>query len=189
LVSTRATPISDGLAREGLRRAATGLRPAYQDGANVEARTDMALCSLFGGLALTNGKLGAVHGLAGVIGGRTGAAHGAICAALLPAVVEANVRALRARETTHPALDRYAEAASIATGRSDATVEDGVDWIRETVAMLGIPGLDEQGLEPGMFHEVVAGARSASSMRYNPIPLTDDELLAVLEGSARPAGS
>ena len=68
-VSVRASPLTDGLAREGLRRAASGLRAAYADGADLAARTDMAICSLLGGLALANAKLGAVHGLAGVIGG------------------------------------------------------------------------------------------------------------------------
>src|SRR5436305_3403780 len=75
-VSTRANPLTDGTAREGLRRAAAGLRAAYADGSDLQARADMALCSLLGGIALANAKLGAVHGLAGVIGGSAGAPHG-----------------------------------------------------------------------------------------------------------------
>ena len=82
-VSVRATPLTDALAREGLRRAATGLRAAYADGTDAAARTDMALCSLLGGMALANAKLGAVHGFAGVIGGTAGVPHGVVCAALL----------------------------------------------------------------------------------------------------------
>src|SRR5262249_56379596 len=68
-VSVRANPLTDGLAREGLRRAAAGLRAAYADGGDLRARADMAMCSLLGGVALANAKLGAVHGLAGCIGG------------------------------------------------------------------------------------------------------------------------
>ena len=94
-VSVRATPLTDGLAREGLRRAGAALRTAYADGQDVQARTDMALCSLLGGMALANAKLGAVHGLAGVIGGTAVVPHGLACAAVLAPVVEANVRALR----------------------------------------------------------------------------------------------
>ena len=183
LVSTQATPMTDGLAREGLRRAAAGLRVAYRDGSDVEARTEMALCSLLGGLALANGRLGAVHGLAAVIGGMVDAAHGAICAALVGSVVEVNLQALRQREPANPALDRYDEAGRILTGRPDATVEDGVDWIRETVAMLDVPDLAALGVSSDDADEIVTKARTASSTKYNPIALTDSELHLIVEAS------
>ena len=96
-VSVQATPLTDGLAREGLRRAGTGLRAAYADGGDLTARAEMATCSLLGGMALANARLGAVHGLAGVIGGTADVPHGVACAALLVPVIEANVRALRVR--------------------------------------------------------------------------------------------
>jgi alcohol dehydrogenase class IV len=185
-VSSRATPVTDGLAREGLRRAASGLRPAYHHGTDLTARTDMALCSLLGGLALANAKLGAVHGFAAVIGGMADAPHGAVCAALLAAVVDVNVRALREREPTHSALGRYEDAARILTGRPDATIEDGIHWIRETVAMLNIPGLAALGARPEDADEIVTKAHTASSMRFNPIPLTDTELHTILELSMQP---
>src|SRR6202030_1728027 len=121
-VSVRATPLTDGLAREGLRRAGLGLRAAYADGGDLTARADMATCALLGGMALANAKLGAVHGLAGVIGGTADVPHGFACAALLAPVIEANVRALRPGS---PVLDRYAEAAGLLTGQSGASVEDG----------------------------------------------------------------
>jgi alcohol dehydrogenase class IV len=182
-VSVRAAPVTDGLAREGIRRAASGLRPAHRDGADLDARTDMALCSLLGGMALANAKLGAVHGFAGVIGGITAAAHGAVCAALLAAAVEVNVRALRAREPANPALGHYDEAACILTGQPDATVEDGIDWIRETVALLDVPALGVLGIRPEDADEIVTKAQSASSMKGNPIALTDTELHQVLGAS------
>jgi alcohol dehydrogenase class IV len=141
LVSVRANPVTDGLAREGLRRAGRGLRRAYADGGDTAARTDIALCGLLGGMALANAKLGAVHGLAGVIGGLAGVGHGAACAALLAPVVEANVLALGRRAAASPALARYAEVARLLTGRPEATIEDGIGWIRETVALPGQPRL------------------------------------------------
>ena len=101
-VSVRANPLTDGLAREGLRRAAAGLRAAYADGSDLGARADMAMCSLLGGIALANAKLGAVHGLAGVIGGTADVPHGMACAALLAPVIEANVRALRSGAAGRP---------------------------------------------------------------------------------------
>ena len=132
-VSVRATPLTDGLAREGLRRAATGLRAAHADGGDLAARTDMAMCALLGGMALANAKLGAVHGLAGVIGGTADVPHGMACAALLAPVIEANVRTLRSAAPGSSALDRYAEAAQLLTGKPGASVEDGLAWIGETV--------------------------------------------------------
>ncbi len=180
LVSRNATPITDALAAQGLRHAAAGLRAAYADGTDVAARTEMALCSLLGGLSLANAKLGAVHGFAGVIGGLVPVAHGAICAALLAPVTEANVRALRERAADHPALAAYRQAAELLTGRSDATVEDGVEWIAATVRQLGITGLAAGGLDPALVDEVVDKTGSSSSTKGNPIELTPAELRQAL---------
>ena len=180
LVSIRATPMTDALATEGLRRAAAGLRRSYADGNDLVARTDMALCSLLGGLALANAKLGVVHGLAGVIGGTVDVPHGAACAALLVATIEANVRALRARQPDSQALARYEQAARLLTGRADATIEQGSAWIGETVRLLGIPKLARYGLGPDQADEIVERALKASSTKGNPIELHADELHAVL---------
>ena len=97
-VCSRANPMTDALCVEGIRRAARSLRAAFAEGRNAAARADMAVASLFGGLALANAGLGAVHGFAGPIGGQFPAPHGAVCAALLPQVMEANLRALRQRQ-------------------------------------------------------------------------------------------
>ena len=94
------------------------LRRAYHDGADRDARRDMALASLFGGLALANAGLGVVHGFAAPLGGQWKAPHGALCAALLPHGMAANVAALRARAPQHPALERYAAIARLLTGRT-----------------------------------------------------------------------
>jgi alcohol dehydrogenase class IV len=179
-VSVRANPLTDGLAREGLRRAAAGLRRAFADGADVRARTDMAICSLLGGMALANAKLGAVHGLAGVIGGSADVPHGAACAALLAPVVEANVRALRSARPDHPALTRFAETAQLLTGYPTATIEDGIAWLRETVASLGIPGLGAFGVRPEAAEDVAAKALRSSSMQGNPVGLSQADLQIIL---------
>jgi len=180
-VSVRATPLTDGLAREGLRRAAAGLRAAHADGGDLAARTDMAMCALLGGMALANAKLGAVHGLAGVIGGTADVPHGMACAALLAPVIEANVRALRSRTPGSPALGRYAEVAQLLTGEPGASIQDGLAWIGETIALLGVPGLGAFGLGPGQADAIAAKAMTSSSMQGNPVPLSHDELTAVLK--------
>jgi alcohol dehydrogenase class IV len=179
-VSVRANPVTDGLAREGLRRAAAGLRAAYADGGDLQARADMATCSLLGGIALANAKLGAVHGLAGVVGGTADVPHGVACAALLVPVIEANVRALRAGPPGQPALDRYHQAAQLLTGQAGASVEDGLAWIRETLALLQIPGLGAFGIQPGDADGIAAKALRSSSMQGNPVALTPGDLRAIL---------
>jgi alcohol dehydrogenase class IV len=182
-VSVRANPVTDGLAREGLRRAAAGLRAAYADGTDLAARADMAVCSVAGGIALANAKLGAVHGLAGVIGGAAPVPHGAACAALLAPVIEANVRVLRSGPAGRPALDRYAEVARLLTGQPAATIDDGLTWIRETVTRLAIPGLAAFGVRAQDAGDIAAQAARSSSMQGNPVPLSHDDLRAALLGA------
>jgi alcohol dehydrogenase class IV len=179
-VSFRATPLTDGLAREGLRRAAAGLRAAFADGSDLAARTNMAVCSLLGGMALANAKLGAVHGLAGVIGGTAAVPHGVACAALLAPVTEANVRVLRPLPDGQPALGRFTEIARILTGNPAAAVEDGFAWIRDTVALLEIPRLAAFGLSLQDVDDVVAKAAGSSSMQGNPVVLSHDDLRTIL---------
>jgi alcohol dehydrogenase class IV len=181
-VSHAANPFTDGLCREGMARASRALERAYRDGSDLEGREAMSLAALFGGIALANAKLGAVHGFAGVLGGVTGHAHGAICARLLPFVMAANLNAAAARGM-HSTLERYAEVARILTGDASARPEDGVAWVRGLcerleIAPLGAAGLSAQDLDP-----VVAQARRASSMKGNPIELTDGELRGVLEAA------
>lgn len=178
--SARANPLTDAFCAEGLPRAARSLRRACTVPHDLAARTDMALASLCGGLALANAGLGAVHGFAAPIGGRFPAPHGAVCAALLAPVMSANLAALRARAPEHPTLPRYAAIARWLTGDAAATADDGVQWVRHLVRELGIPPLRHYGIGPGQAAALVADASKASSMKANPLPLTEAELHAVL---------
>ncbi|MFZ1087317.1 MAG: iron-containing alcohol dehydrogenase [Terracidiphilus sp.] len=182
-VSARANPITDALCVEGISRAAGALGRVYRDGADHDARREMALASLLGGLALANAGLGVVHGLAAPLGGSSCVPHGALCAALLPHGMAANVAALRARAPLHPSLERYVEVARLLTNRKDATAEDGVDWVRALCAELNIPTLRIWGIVPADLSTVVEKAARASSMQANPLTLTGEELLAVLSAA------
>jgi alcohol dehydrogenase class IV len=182
-VTPLATPLTDAVAREGMMRAARGLARGVRDGGDVEARRVMALASLCGGLALANAKLGAVHGFAAPLGGMFPVPHGVACARLLPPVVDANVRALRQRESRSPALERYDEVARILTGRPDAAAEDGAEWLHALGAELAVPPLSDYGLMERDVPSVVEKARRASSMQGNPIALTDTELSEVLRAA------
>lgn len=179
-VSERANPLTDALCVEGMGRAAAALRRAYHDGADRQARHDMALASLFGGLALANAGLGVVHGFAAPLGGSWHAPHGALCAALLSHGMAANIAALRARAPLHPSLERYTTIARLLTGQKEATAEDGVEWVRALGAELGIPSLRTWQIAQADLPGVVEKAARASSMQANPLPLTREELLAVL---------
>lgn len=179
-VSNQANPMTDAICREGLKRAAASLQRAYEDGQDATAREDMALVSLFGGLALANAKLGAVHGFAGPLGGLFPAPHGVICARLLPYVIEANVNALLARMPNSPVLARYDEIAQILTGKATARATDGVLWVQDLCQALSVPPLSDFGLEEADFPTVVEKATKASSMKGNPILLQDAELTNIL---------
>ena len=150
------------------------------DGNDLDARTDMALGSLFGGLALANAALGAVHGFAAPIGGRFPAPHGAVCAALLPHVMRANVRALEARSGDSDRLDRFARVAVLLTGDARASAGEGVEWVERLRDDLKIPSLAAYGLGRHDVDDLVSAATSASSMRGNPITLEATELRDVL---------
>jgi len=182
-VSIRANPLVDPICVEGIGRIARALRRAYHDGADREARHDMSLASLFGGLALANAGLGVVHGLASPLGGSWNAPHGALCAALLPHGMAANVSALRARASQHPALERYVAIARLLTGRNDATAEDGIDSVQALCAELNVPPLSAWGITEADLPGVAEKAARASSMQANPLPLTGGEILAVLSAA------
>jgi len=179
-VCVRANPMTDAICVEGIRRVARSFRVAVKNGGDVEARTNMAVASLFGGMALANAGLGAVHGFAGPIGGMFSAPHGEICARLLAEVVEVNLDALRERDPESVAMSRYYYVARLLTGQAGAVADAGTEWIRELVAELGIPRLSAHGIKSEDIPEIVKHAKNASSMKANPIVLTDEELGEIL---------
>ncbi len=179
-VCRRANPLTDGFCEAGMVRVASSLRAAVFNGQNPAARADMALASLFGGLALANAGLGAVHGFAGPIGGRFPAPHGAVCAALLPHVMAANLRALRARNPNCYALQRFDRIANLLSGNSSAVADAGVEWVQKLIAELPVPKLGTYGIHEEHVAGIAAAAANASSMQANPITLTPDELAQTL---------
>ncbi len=177
-------PLVDAICREGMQRAARSLKRAYQNGEDVAAREDMSLAALFGGMALANAKLGAVHGFAGPLGGLFPAPHGMICARLLPFAVEANVRTLQMREPNSPALQRYDEVAQLLTGRSTAGASEAIAWLHQLCVGLNVAPLAQFGFTLDDIPAVVAQAQKASSMKGNPIALTEEELQRILVEAA-----
>lgn len=175
-------PLTDALCLEGLRRGSRSLRRVVADGSDPAAREDLALTSLFGGLALANSKLGAVHGFAGPLGGRFSAPHGALCARLLPEVMRANLQAIRKRRDGE-LLERYAVIARIFTSSAAADPEDGITWVETLVQDLQIPRLSEYGATRQDFETLATQAGRASSMKGNPVELSHADLVEILERS------
>ena len=179
-VSNKANPFTDALCREGMQRAARSLLRAYENGTDAVAREDMSMVSLFGGLALANAKLGAVHGFAGPLGGMFHAPHGALCARLLPFVMEMNVRTLHKRVPDSVFLKRYDEVAHLLTGDIQAKADDGVQWIQSLCQQLKVPPLSEYGMGEEDFTTVIPKVKNASSTKGNPIELDEKELGEIL---------
>jgi alcohol dehydrogenase class IV len=180
-VCLRANPMTDAICIEGIWRVARSFRRAVENGTDAQAREDMAVASLFGGMALTNAGLGAVHGFAGPIGGMFSAPHGEICAALLADVMEINLRALREREPNSYAIHRYYRIGALLSGNNNATSNAGIEWIRQIVSDFKIPRLSSHGIKPAHIGDIVKNAMNASSMKANPITLTEAELAEILQ--------
>jgi alcohol dehydrogenase class IV len=184
--SSGAQPITDALALRGMELAARSLRRAYEDGRDLAARTDMAIAANLSGVTLTNAGLGAVHGFAAPLGANFPVPHGVVCAALLPHVIRVNVEAARSAggAVGRGTLQRYA-----AVGRSlvpaanlaeDEAIAACVAFTADLARDLRIPPLSTYGLTPQHVPDMVALAKKASSMRFNPVILSDDVLAKVL---------
>ena len=183
-LSNGANPLTDGLALQGLELAGWGLLRAFQEPANLRAREAMSMASLMGGICLANAGLGAIHGFASPLGALFPIPHGVACAALLPQVMEANLKnaACHAEGQALPLERRFLRAMTALTGNPEITVEISLQRLYELQFKLEIPRLGELGISDDDFPRIVSGARG-SSMRYNPVELTDWELLGILEAA------
>lgn len=184
-LSRGANPLTMALALRGVAAASRNLLRAAEE-PDDEAREQMALASLFSGLCLANAGLGAVHGFAAPLGAIGGVAHGLACAALLPQVLRTNLEAARDTEQELPLRQRLADITEAATGQrltnTDQAVERGLELFEELQRRLEIPRLSALGVTAEQIPAIVAGARG-SSMRYNPVELTDEQLEATLRAA------
>jgi alcohol dehydrogenase class IV len=180
LVSNAANIMTDMICQLGLLYGANAIFDAYASDDHA-ARSTMSLVSLWGGIALTNAKLGAVHGFAGVLGGMYDAPHGALCAALLPHVTLVNVRALQDREPNNAGIRRYTSAVNYLSGYKVSDPAQTSEILLELTRSLSIPPLRVYGIQSKDFPEIVEKSAKSSSMKGNPIVLTNDELTEILD--------
>jgi alcohol dehydrogenase class IV len=184
-LSRRHNPVTDGIAQVAIARAASALPRVVEDGTDRNAREQMAWVSLMGGLCLTQAGLGAVHGLAGPLGGVLKAPHGALCAALLAPTLASNLAALRASTLVErdEQLTRYRRLGQLLLERADATEDDGIAFLFDLSARLEVPKLKSFGLKESEFDGVIERAVRASSMQYNAVTLTTAELAGILRAA------
>jgi alcohol dehydrogenase class IV len=177
-VSTRANALTDALCRDAIPRGLAALI-RLMEAEDKAARDEIAWVSLSGGIALANAGLGAVHGLAGPLGGLSNAAHGAICGALLPHVLVANRRAV-ADPALAGRLDEVGRwiGAAFGTGRDDLT--EAANLLARWSRAAGLPGLAELGISAGDRETAANAAAASSSMRANPALLSADVLAGIM---------
>jgi len=180
-VSIKANMLTDSICKEGIKRISRSLLKAFNNPNNKKAREDMCIGSLFGGIALANAKLGAVHGFAGPMGGMIGAPHGVVCGIILPYVIKANIKALQERKPSSEVFKKYEKVAKIVTKNEKAKPKDLIQWTDELYEKLNMPHLSEVDLKEGQIEELVGKAKISNSMKGNPIVLTDKELRGIVK--------
>lgn len=184
-ISRRANPLTDALCREGLALAARSLARAYADGNDSDAREDMSLAALLSGMALAGAGLGAVHGLAAIIGGMFDIPHGVVCARLLSPVTEANFRIIRQAGKKSRPMIKWNEFSCLLTGKVHAKGPDGLAWLRNLGTFFKFPPLRDFGLQDRDFRTIAAKAVQSSSIQSNPVTLSEEDLVRILETEQR----
>lgn len=180
-LSARANPVTDALCRDAIPRGLIALR-RLMEREDAAARDALCLTSVTGGIALANAGLGAVHGLAGVIGGATGMAHGVICGRLLVPCLRANATALEAAGADMARMDEVRGWIAAAFG---ATPQDAFATFQAWINAQGLPFLPE---DRGADADWARTAQGASSMKGNPVVLGEAALLDILAAARRPGG-
>ncbi len=171
-----AHPMVDLYARRGIELIAHNLLRAVKDGNDIEAREACALGSLYGGLCLGPVNTAAVHALSYPLGGEYHIPHGLSNAILLPSVMKFN----------RPAnLRKYAEVA-IAMGakkgkNDDETAQNGVDFIYQLSAAVGIPSkLSDIGIpQSAVPHLAKAAMEVQRLLKNNPREVTEQDAIEI----------
>jgi alcohol dehydrogenase class IV len=179
--SINAQPITDSLAILGIQKIADSFKKAYTDGNNIRSRTDMAFGALLSGVCLANAGLGAVHGFASSIGAMFPIPHGTICAILLASTIQSNIRNTNEKSL----LQKYAKIASILTSKHYDTLEEAcnalIQFLKDLTAFLNIPPLGVFNVNNGDIQKIVKKSKKASSMKYNPVDLSIDDLTNIIQ--------
>ena len=183
-VSTRANPITDALALSGIRAVRDSLESWHNDEGDVAAhRANMAYGALLSGITLAQVGLGSVHGLAAPLGAFFPMPHGVVCGTLVAECTRANIRILQTRVPDSHALWRYSHVGKVLANNMKLSEQSGLDTLVQVLEdwtqSLKLPRLSSYGMAESDIPRVVANCRG-SSMKTNPVVLTDDEVSDIL---------
>jgi alcohol dehydrogenase class IV len=179
-----ASRFTDSMAIDGIRAARDALLPLYDDPAGAAAaRAGMAYAALLSGITLAQTGLGSVHGLASPLGAFFPIPHGMVCGTLVATCSRVNIEAMLERDAGNVALEKYTEVAEVLCRQAfsnrhaahTALVGLLEDWTRH----LQIRRLAHYGIGKTDFDRIVANCRG-SSMKTNPVVLTDTEIAGIL---------
>jgi len=160
------------------------LPAAFDDGSNIQARSDMLYASSISGLTLANAGLGSVHGLASPLGAYFPIPHGVVCGTLLFEATKTNIQALIARDAYHSALTKYAQVGRLFVPEMHL---DDVEARKMLLGMLELwqqhfhmPKLSEYGVSESDVSKIIQNI-SGGSMSTNPIVLHQAEIETLLK--------
>lgn len=178
-LSTNSSPFSDALALDGIRAIARSLRRACQEGSNLEARSDLAYASYLSGIVLANAGLGAVHGLAGPLGGLFPIPHGVACGLLMAPVNHLTLNGVRKSEECREPLLKYQRLGTIFGSRLEnpGAADHFIMCITELARELLPVRLQDFGIDRGDIDSIVAQGAN----KFNPVNLTDEEFAWALD--------
>ncbi|MGK0238249.1 MAG: alcohol dehydrogenase class IV [Candidatus Pelagisphaera sp.] len=180
-LSKKANPLSDAIAREGIKRAAHSLKAACGETLDRNAKSDLCVASLCGGIALANANLGAVHGFAGPIGGMIDAPHGALCGSLLLHVCRANFDTATRRDPDGVVVRKFDEIALLLTDNPAAKGTYAIAWLDALIKDLPLKSLSQLEFTSDLTAEAADKASRASSMKGNPVELSQADLREILQ--------
>lgn len=183
-VSIRSNVMTDALGISGLRAARDGLIPLHEsDAQDGAARERMAYASMISGINLAQTGLGSVHGVASPLGAFYPIPHGVVCGTLVAAATRMNINTMQERENENPALDRYARVSEVLWQRRFKSKQEAMELLvvllEDWTQKLKLQHLSEYGLSTDGIDHVVAHSRG-SSMKTNPIVLTDEEIRSIV---------
>jgi alcohol dehydrogenase class IV len=184
-LSSKANQYTDALALEGLKAIKSSLLTSYTDGRNIEARAGMSFAALTSGICLANAGLGAVHGFASSIGGMYEIPHGLVCGTLMASGNEINVRELRKKADSQPALKKYAILGGLFSDKKDMSdnyyTDSFIKFLHELTAELNLPGLSEYGVAKNQIGVICRN----TDIKNNPVRLTLQDLEDILRPRVR----
>lgn len=178
--SAKATPFTRALAGPAVASTLTALKDVITTN-SPEAWSRLAWGSVSSGIALANGGLGAVHGLASILGAAVPAPHGALCGRLLVPVMRANLASNLCTSDIRRDIMMCQTAITDLFAPFDA--QNPYSGFEAWLGAQNLPRLAEWGVQDDQIMQLAEASVTASSSLKNPVKLTASELAQVLRAA------